>query len=62
MSYILASRCCQNCKHSYYLKPGVASCRIKHIEIPYEKLNADHKKTCQFYEFWCDVKEKEKKK
>ena len=51
---------CQNCKHSYYLKPGVASCRVRGIEIPYEKLNAVHIKECKDFLFWMEKKEKKK--
>ncbi len=49
---------CQNCKHSYFLRTGVAICRIKKIEISYEKLNIKHKEICKDYMFWMD-KEKE---
>lgn len=59
--YNRASRCCQNCKNCKFVLPGQAICTVKRIDIPYEKLQADHKKTCNFYEFWIEPK-KEKRK
>jgi hypothetical protein len=50
---------CQNCKHSYFSRIGVAICRMKKIEIPCEKLNIKHKEMCKDYMFWMDI-EKEK--
>lgn len=60
-TYTLASRCCQNCKNCKFVQKEQAICTVKRIDIPYEKLTADHKRTCQFYEFWIETK-KEKKR
>lgn len=59
--YNLAPVNCQNCKHCKFVQKEQAICTIKRIDIPYEKLTADHKKTCNFYEFWIEPKERVKK-
>lgn len=60
ITYTLAARCCQNCKHCKFVQKEQAICTRKKIDIPFEKLTVDHKRECKDYTFW--ISEKEKKK